>query len=339
MLLRADGGAEIGAGHVMRCLALAQAWQDAGGAVAFISAGLSGELSQRLAEARMTVLDLDQVPGSSQDAEATAQHALRAGAEWVVADGYGFGEEYQRVIKQAGLKLLVLDDYGHAEHYHADIVLNQSLDAAGSLYGVCEPTTRLLLGTTYALLRREFVRQGNRPRAIPQIARHVLVSFGGSDPHDLSAKTIRAIRSIDEPALETTVVAGDDRLQARLAPLAGDGPQRIKVLGHVSEMPELMGRADLAIAAAGGSSWERALLRLPSLVVIAAKNQRSIARALDHAGAALVLGWWHEVSEADLAGSIRDSAMDAPLRGRQSEAAGRLVDGMGAGRVVQAMAG
>ena len=134
-------------------------------------------------------------------------------------------------------------------------------------------------------------------------------------------------------------MAGDDRLQARLAPLAGDGPQRIKVLGHVSEMPELMGRADLAIAAAGGSSWERALLRLPSLVVIAAKNQRSIARALDHAGAALVLGWWHEVSEADLAGSIRDSAMDAPLRGRQSEAAGRLVDGMGAGRVVQAMAG
>ena len=153
MLLRADGGAGIGSGHVMRCLALAQAWHDAGGAVAFISAGLSGELRHRLAQEHMALLDLDQAPGGSQAAEATAAHAPRAGAEWVVADGYGFGAEYQRVIKEAGLKLLVLDDYGHAEYYYADIVLNQNRDADGSLYKACEPATRLLLGTTYALLR------------------------------------------------------------------------------------------------------------------------------------------------------------------------------------------
>jgi len=339
MLLRADGGAGIGSGHVMRCLALAQAWQDAGGAVALVSAGLSDELRHRLAQEHMTLLDLDEVPGSSQDAEATAQHALRAGAEWVVADGYGFGAQYQRVIKEAGLKLLVLDDYGHAEYYYADVVLNQNLDADRSLYQACEPTTRLLLGTTYALLRREFLRQANRPRSIPEIARHVLVNFGGSDPRDMAARTILAIQGIEDPVFETTIVTGDDGLRSRLSALAEDGPQRIEVLGHVSEMPELMADADLAVAAAGGSSWERALLKLPSLVVIAADNQRSVARALDHAGAAIVLGWWHDVSEAALAASIRDAAMNAPLRRRQSEAAGRLVDGMGAGRVVQILVG
>jgi UDP-2,4-diacetamido-2,4,6-trideoxy-beta-L-altropyranose hydrolase len=337
MVLRADGGAAIGSGHVMRCLALAHAWHDAGGAVALVSAGLSGELRYRLTQEYMTLIDLDQVPGSVLDAEATAQHALRAGAQWLVADGYGFGAEYQRVIKQAGLKLLVLDDYGHAEHYYADIVLNQNLDADRSLYNACEPATRLLLGTTYALLRREFVRQANRPRSIPQIARNVLVNFGGSDPHDLAARTIRAIRTIEEPVLETTVVAGDDQLQERLAPLAGDGPQRIEVLGHVSEMPELMASADLAIAAAGGSSWERALLRLPSLVVIAAENQRSIARALNRVGAAAELGWWSDLRDDGLADSIRETALNEPLRRRQSEAAGRLVDGLGAGRVVVEM--
>jgi len=321
----------------MRCLALAQAWHDAGGAVAFISAGLSGELRHRLAQEHMALLDLDQAPGGSQDAEATAEHALRAGAEWVVADGYGFGAEYQRVIKQADLKLLVLDDYGHAEYYYADIVLNQNLDADRSLYKACEPTTRLLLGTTYALLRREFLRQADRPRSIPRIVRHVLVSFGGSDPHDLAAKTIRAIQRIDEPVLETTVVAGDDRLQARLALLVGDGPQHFEVLGHVSDMPGLMGRADLAIAAAGGSSWERALLRLPSLVVIAAENQRPNAEALHRVGAALNLGWWREVTEETLAESIRATALDRPLRRIQAAAVGRLVDGLGAGRVVEAM--
>ena len=337
LVLRADGSAAIGSGHVMRCLALAQAWHDAGGAVTLVSAGLSGELRYRLTQEFMTLIDLDQPPSSSQDAEATAQHALRAGAQWLVADGYGFGAEYQRVIKQAGLKLLVLDDYGHAEHYYADIILNQNLDADRSLYNACEPATRLLLGTTYALLRREFLRQADRPRSIPQIARCVLVNFGGSDPHDLAARTIRAIRTIEEPVLETTVVAGDDQLQERLAPLVGDGPQRIEVLGHVSKMPELMASADLAIAAAGGSSWERALLRLPSLVVIAAENQRSIARALDRVGAVVELGWWNDLRDDGLAGSIRETALDAPLRRRQAEAAGRLVDGLGAGRVVVAM--
>lgn len=339
MLLRADGGAGIGAGHVMRCLALAQAWQDAGGTVQLVAARLSGGLRQRLADEGVPVIDLDQTPGDRRDAEATAHQAHRTGAEWVVADGYAFGAEFQRSIKEGGLKLLVLDDYGHAEHYHADIVLNQNLHADRSLYERCEPTTRLLLGTKYALLRREFAQWGERRRMIPEVARHVLVNFGGSDPHGLAAKTIRAIHSIDEPALETTVVAGGEELQARLTPLADDGPQRIEVLGHISAMPGLMGRADLAIAAAGSTSWERALLRLPSLVVTASENQQPIAQALQRAGAALELGWWHEMCEAGLAGSVRDAALDAPLRRRQAEAAGRLVDGLGAGRVFQAMMG
>ena len=339
ILVRADGGGAIGAGHVMRCLALAQAWQDAGGSVHFAAAELSDTLRQRLADERVTVIDLELTPGGVADADATVRHAKRVGAAWVVADGYGFGEPFQRSIKDAGLKLLVIDDYGHADGYHADLVLNQNLDADPSRYQRCRPATRLLLGTKYALLRREFVQWGERPREIPDVARHLLVSFGGSDPHELAAKTIRAIHRIVEPVLATTVVAGSQELQARLASLASDGPQRVEVLGHVSEMPGLMARADLAIAAAGSASWERALLRLPSLVITAAENQRLIAEALHRAGAALDLGWWHEVSEAGLADSIRDAALDAALRRRQADAASRLVDGRGSGRILEAMMG
>ena len=337
LLVRADGSAAIGAGHIMRCLALAQAWQDAGGDVTFAAASLGDTLRRRLIDEGVRVVDLDAPPGSRLDTEATVHHARQAGADWVVADGYDFDAAYQRCVHESGLKLLVLDDYGHAEHYHADLVLNLNLDADESLYAHRDPATQLLLGTRYALLRREFREHGNRERSVPAVARNVLVTFGGSDPHDMAAMTIRAIHTIAEPELVTTVIAAREDLQTRLLPLAANGPQRVEVLGHVSEMAGLMVRADLAVAAAGGTSWERALLKLPSLVVTVAENQRSNAEALHRASAATDLGWWRDVREDTLADAIRSAALDESLRRKQAESAGRIIDGRGAERVVRAM--
>ncbi len=337
LLVRADGTAAIGSGHIMRCLALAQAWQDAGGDVTFAAASLGDTLRRRLVDEGVAVVDLDVPPGSRLDAEATVRHARQAGAQWVVADGYEFDAAYQQCVHKTGLKLLVLDDYGHAEHYHADLVLNLNLDADESLYANRDPATQLLLGTQYALLRREFRQHADYVRSTPTVARNLLVTFGGSDPHDMAAVTIRAIHAINEPELVTTVIAADEDLQTRLLPLAVDGPQRIKVLGHVTAMADLMIRADLAVAAAGGTSWERALLKLPSLVVTVAENQRSTAEALQRAGVATSLGWWRDVREEGLANAIRVAALNAPLRRQQAESAGRIVDGRGAERVVQAM--
>ena len=339
LLIRADSTAAIGSGHVMRCLALAQGWQDAGGNVTFAAASLGDTLHRRLVDEGVAVVEVDAPPGSRLDADATIHHARQAGAEWVVADGYDFGAAYQRSVRDTGLKLLVLDDYGHAEHYHADLVLNPNLYADESMYTNRDATSQLLLGTRYALLRREFRQHGDRQRFIPPVARHVLVTFGGSDPRDMAAVTIRAIHRIDEPELVTTVIAGCEDLQTRLMPLAADGPQRIEVLGHVTAMAQLMIRADLAVAAAGGTSWERAFLKLPSLVVTVAENQRSNAEALHRADAATDLGLWQDLREDTLTDSIRNAALDESLRQQQAESAGRIVDGRGAERVVHAITG
>jgi UDP-2,4-diacetamido-2,4,6-trideoxy-beta-L-altropyranose hydrolase len=337
LLIRADGYPAIGAGHVMRCLALAQAWQDAGGAVQLAAARLSDVLRLRLEAEGLTVIMLDETPGTGPDAEATAACAREIGAAWVVADSYEFGAAFQRSLKQAGLRLLLLDDYGHAEHYHADIVLNQNLHADPATYENLQPYTRLLLGTRYVLLRREFAAWTAHERWIPEVARHLLVTLGGDDLHDLTALAIRAIQRIHEPAFETTVVTASDELHARLAPLAGRGAQHIEILGHVTRMPKLMAHADLAIAAAGSTSWERALLRLPSLVITVAENQLPIARALEDSGAARDLGWWHDLDEASLADFIREAALDAPLRRQHANAARQLLDCRGASRDLQEM--
>src|SRR4051812_5119051 len=114
LLIRADGGREIGTGHLMRCLALAQAWQDAGGAVQFVTPpGLQG-IHSRLISEGMDVTCLEAPAGSTEDAQTTASLAMDSGAEWAVVDGYAFGEAYQVTLREAGLRVLMLDDYGHA---------------------------------------------------------------------------------------------------------------------------------------------------------------------------------------------------------------------------------
>ena len=119
LLVRTDSTTAIGTGHIMRCLALAQGWQDAGGDVTFAVARLGDALHRRLADENVAIVELDAPPGSRLDAEATVGHARQVGADWIVADGYEFGAAYQQCVQEAGLKLLVLDDHGHAEHYHA----------------------------------------------------------------------------------------------------------------------------------------------------------------------------------------------------------------------------
>jgi spore coat polysaccharide biosynthesis predicted glycosyltransferase SpsG len=128
LVIRVDASTQMGTGHLMRCLALGQAWRDSGGHAIFAMAMEAPKLEMRLQAEGMEVIHLSARPGSDDDAIQTAHLARRRDASWIVADGYHFGANYQRTIKEAGLRLLFIDDDGQAEH-SADIVLNQNLHA------------------------------------------------------------------------------------------------------------------------------------------------------------------------------------------------------------------
>ncbi len=166
LLIRADASIPAGTGHVMRCLALAQAWQDAGGDVGFVMAESTSSIEGRLAGETCPVESISAVAGSQDDASRTIVLARERQAEWIVVDGYQFGADYQRALKDAGLRVLFLDDYGHARRYSADLVLNQNVCASTAIYGDREAQTRLLLGPRYSLLRREFAAWRNWNREI-----------------------------------------------------------------------------------------------------------------------------------------------------------------------------
>jgi len=126
LVVRADSSIAMGTGHVMRCLALAQAWQDAGGHVVFVTNDLSSAREQRLLAEQVEVVKFNGPPGGAQDASQLEKLSCAHHADWVVVDGYQFDAEYQRKVKDAGLKLLFIDDNGHATHYLADLVLNEN---------------------------------------------------------------------------------------------------------------------------------------------------------------------------------------------------------------------
>ena len=200
----------MGTGHVMRCLALAQAWQETGGRAVFAMAETTPAISQRLLAERCEASTVSGRSGTMEDAQHTIAHARQLESRWIAVDGYQFGADYQRVLKEAGFKVLFLDDYGHARHYCADVVLNQNVGFGAELYRDREPQTQLLLGPRYCLLRREFAAWRTWKREIQPTCRRLLVTMGGSDPENLTLRVLQALANLAglEEDLEVTVVTG-----------------------------------------------------------------------------------------------------------------------------------
>ena len=338
LLIRADAGVRMGTGHVMRCLALAQAWQDAGGDVLFVSAASTPGIDARLRDESMEMLCLPVPPGSTDDACETARIARRRDAACVV-DGYHFGGDYQRAIRRAGVRLLAIDDHGHAEHYWADLVLNQNIHAHPGLYRRRQPGTRLLLGSRYVLLRREF-RRWAFERRIPPVARRVLVTMGGSDPDNATLQVLEALEPLDIEGLAATVIAGSSNPHlASLRAFAATARISIRLERGVTDMPKWMAWCDAAITSAGSTTWELAHLGVPGLTLILADNQERSARLLAERGVFATLGWASAVERRTLCEATRRLLLSPERRKKQSDAAAALVDAQGVIRVMENLVG
>ena len=346
ILIRADASTYIGTGHVMRCLALAQAWQDQGRQVIFILSNKSPALEARLLSEKMLVLHLSVEVGSDEDAHQTIDFTRQFAAQWLVVDGYHFGAAYQKAVKDFGTSLIFIDDYGHADHYCADLVLNQNISANQDLYINRETYTKLLLGTEYTLLRREFWQWRDWQRVINPIATNILVTLGGGDPDNVTLKVLQALATLpnssrsplNQETLDIKIVVGSNNPHfQQLDAFCQDLNLSIKLLQNVTNMPELMAWADLAIAAGGSTNWELAFMGLPSLVITIADNQKAIAAELDRQGVIINLGWHQEVTIEKISLVLRELIGDRPRREGMSQKGRDLVDGNGAMRVVSEM--
>ena len=336
LIIRADASVAIGTGHVMRCLALAQAWEDAGGRCIFVMAESTPAIGERISAEGFEILTIDSEVGTGTDAQSVKKLARDADAAWVVVDGYRFGAEYQDLIKDGDLNLLFIDDNGHARHYAADLVLNQNIHASSTLYPHCASNTELLLGPRYALLRREFAAWTSSKREIAAVGRKVLVTMGGSDPENVTETVIHALREVAINGLTVKVVVGGSSPHIEsIKRVTSQQTSRFELLSSTNCMPELMAWADLAVSAAGSTCWEICLLGLPAIVIPVAENQRAAAVRLDAIGGARLADTESIVDS--LTENVTDLLSSYERRRRMSAVSRSLVDGLGSTRVVESL--
>lgn len=331
LAVRADAGRRMGAGHVMRCLALSQGWREAGGKAVFLSAALPAGLIERLRGESIEVIDVDGEPGSADDAASTRASAARCGAEWLVIDGYQFDDAFVGAARAEGAGVLVIDDVGFAHASAADCILNQNIYADESLYPGVTTSTRLLLGARYAMLRDEFV---SRPLPLGGRGRRIVVSMGGGDPAGVTITAVRALAELDRDDVEALVLIGGSADDGGIEEAAGRCRIAVRVQRAVQDMAEVLAGSELAVCAAGSVAWELCFMGVPAILIATAANQEPIAAGVAAAGAGVDAGRAEALDVATLARTIDGLLDDEEQRGRMSARGKATIDGRGRARIV-----
>ncbi len=198
----------------------------------------------------------------------------------------------------------------------------------------------MLLGTEYALLRREFRDREPARRTVATGDFRVLVTLGGGETDGLISSVLGALDHIDAERIHVVVVAGGTReFFEEVTGLAGRLHVAIDVKHHVRDMPSMMTEADIAISGGGSTCWELAFMGVPGLTIIQAENQRLIAERLHAAGILECLGLEAEVREDDIATAIVALLASEERREEMSLRGHALVDGQGAMRVTEELHG
>lgn len=357
---RTDASVDIGSGHVMRCLTLADTLRARGARCYFICRPHHGHLFELIKQrgyevhalaapkADVTIADADRHYALwlgadwQTDAEETRKILETGTADWLVVDHYALDKRWESIVRAGCKHIMVIDDLADRPH-DCDLLLDQNLGRLEQDYvALLPPHAERLVGQQYALLRPEFgllrAESLARRRARPQF-NHLLITMGGIDKDNVTGEVLEALQSGSLPEdLSVSVLMGMhapwlEQVRAQVDQMK----QRVQVVVGVSNVARLMADSDLAIGAAGGTAWERCSLGLPSLILVIAENQKAGAEALQQTGGAIAMQSAAEIQNF-LLGHL--SSGDLPeLLQEMSLAAAQITDGNGVNRAVQQMMG
>ncbi len=319
----------------MRCLTLAGALAQLQAEVVFLCEAGARQTVPALDRSGYRIIDVSSDPSQTV---AKIRDCWPQAADAVVVDSYAISNADERILRTAAHKLVVIDDLADRPH-DCNILLDQNYGRVAADYaGLVPEGTTVLAGADFALLREEFAAHRNaalaRRRAGGPVQR-ILISLGLSDVADVTHRIVRVVLAAVEGAAIDVVLGAGARSDA-LSQLAAQEPN-LHIHVDPQNMVDLMVAADLAIGAAGSTTWERCCVGLPTVIAVLADNQRKIAQELTKAGVVLSFDVGADL-QATLSAQVIDLTASAERRRDISRRAADIVDGAGAQRVADVIA-
>jgi len=336
ILIRTDASINIGTGHVMRCLTLADELRQKGVDISFICHEEPGNLISYIEDRGYKV---HQMPGEIDietdrrlTKEILSKYEIKP--DWLIIDHYDIDISWEYPLRKYAKKLMVIDDLANREHA-CDLLLDQNYSNNEDRYNGLVPGNCIqLLGPEYAILRPQFQKARECLRKKDGGVNRILVFMGGVDSQNVTSKVLRAIHMLDRSDIALDVVVGNlNPYHDEIKILTSKIPNTI-CHHNVENMAKLMSSADLCIGAGGTTTWERCCVGLPTIAIILAENQKGISESLDREGALINLGWYQNVNENGITECI-NKLINNPGKIQSMTDIGRsLVDGEGVIRVV-----
>lgn len=323
IIIRTDSSDQIGSGHVMRCLTLADYLKSRDNTVRFVCRYLPDNMITYIEQRGYSVevlmppdgiINFENLNGYEEWLTVTTEFDLKqtseilsksSASDWLIIDHYALDKNWHKSVRSFCNNLMVIDDLANRK-YDCDIILDQNLNGnMNGRYGdlVSEKCIRLI-GPQFALLRPEFINARNAVKEHSGRIKNILIFFGGVDNDNLTSRAIEAVLQCEYKNFHVDVIVGmGNSYYNEIREICNDR-QSFQIHRNVNNMAKMMAQADLAIGAAGTTSWERAWLGLPSIIVVLADNQKSGADALHRTGTAWNLGFHSEVTATKIRGAI-----------------------------------
>jgi len=319
-LLLTEGDKNIGFGHLTRCIALYQAFEEVGALPEFIVNG--DETVQSLLKDRdHKVFDW---LNDRKRLFATVRNADMVFIDSYLAD-YDLYKKISRLVKTA----VYFDDDIRIE-YPRGFVLNGAVFAEQMPYPKRKDVT-YLLGAQYAPLRKEFWDVPVKHTS--DNIRIVMITFGGADIHNLTPKVLKLLVDTHPELFKKVIIAKGFENITEIEKLKDNNTELI-YYPNAAEVKRVMIESDVAISASGQTLYELARIGVPTIGICVAENQLQNIHGWEKTGFLEYVGWYSDDNiEERLEDSLKYLA-HANTREEKSAIGRRIVDGQGPKRVV-----
>ncbi len=333
VFFRVDASPEIGIGHLVRCLALADAMASQDVENVFILKEQSAQAQTLLETRNYATVWIGGDLEYSQEEDAQICLAFLERDACLVVDKYDLDIRWEHKVRNSVRRLLVIDDLANRMH-DCDSLVDAGYGRLAQDYaGYVPEDANLHLGTEFAMLRTEFAPLHDTAAAWPTLCKAHVFLGGGAASKWLPI----CVEALLEAHATLRVCAVGPAGDAAMESLLQRHGVRLEWHRQVDKMADAYAQCDVAIGSPGTSTWERACIGLPSAVFATADNQIPILRQLNQREFCRFLGAIWETGRTAMVPMLRDFLSDTTAMQRLRANGVRAVDGQGVRRVMRAL--